>query len=403
MHRTALVAVLAAPLCLACGSSSGEAPARPGPSDGTGGATASTPSGGAGGASTTTHAGGAASSGGAGGATTGGHGGEASGGTGGAIASGGAGGAAACTEAVPGPPQAAPYAFTLAGQSAWSHDDGFPGGFFHTFDALKVAGPSDTPRKVHVFLPRDYSPCGDAYPVVYMNDGNTTFWPGGIGNKTWDVATSLGELWAAGAIPKLLVVAIEPLDREAEYTHTAWAPGHDCCGVEGYTAYVADAVKAFVDTAYHTRKDAKATAIVGSSHGGLAAFHMASRRPDVFGMAGCLSSSFWAGLDGIQGGDYGGGPLATSLLVQTLKGTLGGSPRPRLWIDWGLVRTGGFHNDTIEAYATTRGEEMVALLKGTYGYADPGELRSMADPIGEHDEVSWGRRFPLVMKAFFGP
>lgn len=310
----------------------------------------------------------------------------------------------ACTATIPGPPQASSYPFTLGGQSAWSHDDGFAAGWFHTYDGLQVAGPNDAPRKVHVFLPRDYDPCGDGYPVLYFNDGNTTFWPGGIGNKTWDVATSLGQLWAEDAIPKVLVVAIEPIDREREYTHTAWADGHDCCGVAQYTGYVADYVKPFIDANYRTKADRASTVIIGSSHGGLAAFYMANTRPDVFGKAGCLSSSFWAGLDGIQGGTFPGGPLASSLLIEDVKATIqSASLRPRLWLDWGLVRDGQFQNDVIENAATARGQEMVQLLEGTYGYQEGHELFWDADPMGQHDEISWGRRFPMVVKALFGP
>ena len=213
------------------------------------------------------------------------------------------------------------------------------------------------------------------------------------------------QLYAAGAVPHVIVVAIVPLDREHEYTHTDWEPGHACCGVEEYTGYVADHVKAFIDASYHTQPGRGSTAIIGSSHGGLAAFYMALRRPDVFGKAGCLSSSFWAGLDPVQGGTYSGGPLSTSLLITDVKAGLqapAGS-RPRLWIDWGLVRTGGFQNSGIEAAATTRGKEMVALLPGAYGFGVNSELFSYEDPLGEHDEISWGRRFPLVMKALFGP
>lgn len=319
------------------------------------------------------------------------------------VSSSGTGGAPVCNLPIPGPPGPASYPFTLGGQSAWSHDDGFSAGWFHTYDGLQVAGPGDMPRQVHVFLPRDYDPCGPGYPVVYMNDGNTTFWKGGIGDKTWDVATTMGQLYAAQAVPEVIVVAIVPLDREREYTHTDWEPGHDCCGVEQYTGYVADHVKAFIDDNYRTRPGPETTAIIGSSHGGLASFYMANRRPDVFGKAGCLSSSFWAGLDPVQGGTYSGGPLSTSLLIgDVAAGLTDAAARPRLWIDWGLVRTGGSQNSGIEAAATTRGHEMVGLLEGTYGYAEDDDVFWYEDPLGEHDEISWGRRFPLVMKALFG-
>jgi len=289
----------------------------------------------------------------------------------------------------------------LGGQTAWSHDDGFPAGWFHTYDALDVGGPADLPHKVHVLLPRDYDACGPGYPVVYMNDGDTSFWPGGAGNKTWDVAGGLAGLYQAGTIGPVIVVAIVPNDCGYEYSHTPGQPDAACCGVEQYAAYVADHVRGFFDEHYNTRVDRNSTAIMGSSRGGLAAFYLANRRPEVFGRAGCLSSSLWFGLDPIHGGDFPGGPLASSVLVQTLAGVLADPRvRPRLWIDWGLVRTGGYHNAGIEAAATERGVEMVALLTDTYGYqAD--ELHWFEDPIGEHDENSWARRFPDVMTALF--
>jgi enterochelin esterase-like enzyme len=41
--------------------------------------------------------------------------------------------------------------------------------------------------------------------------------------------------------------------------------------------------------------------IIGSSHGGLAAFHMALSHPTIFGIAICMSPSFWAGIDSLIG------------------------------------------------------------------------------------------------------
>lgn len=339
--------------------------------------------------------------------TSGGKGGSGTGGDESSGGSGGAGGATAsggdCTPSGFGP-QAQPYPVEIGGQLAWVHDDGFTSGYFHTFDQLGVGGPGDIPRKVHVLLPPDYESTCARYPVVYMNDGDTTFWPGGIGNKSWSVAQGLEGLYATGAIEEVIVVAVVAIDREAEYTHTEWAPGHTCCGAAGYADYLGDKVKGFVDATYRTDAAANRTAIVGSSHGGLAAFLVAGLRPDRFGMAGCLSSSFWAGLDPIHGGAYGGGALAGSKLLDMTKGTLSSAAlRPHLWIDWGLVRTGGFHNAVIEAAATDRGKEMVALLQQSYGYVDGADLHWMEDPSGEHDEISWSERFPAVMKAFFSP
>lgn len=316
--------------------------------------------------------------------------------------SGGAGGSGPCTATLLGGPEASPYPFTIGGQMAWSHDDGVAAGYFHTFDALDVGG--SAPHKVHVFLPRDYGPCDAGYPVIYFNDGGTTFWPGGAANESWDVPQSLGLLWDANAVPKVIVVAVEPNDRNYEYSHVDGDPGTACCGADQYTAYLADHVKAFIDTNYRTSPGRTSTAIIGSSRGGLAAFYVATRRPDVFGKAGCLSSSFWLGLDPVYGGTYPGGPLSAAPIVTGAQSTLmNPAVRPRLWIDWGLVRTGGFANAVIEEAATQRGKEMVALLQGTYGYTVQSDLFWEEDPMGAHDEISWARRFPEVMKALFSP
>ncbi|MEZ4295520.1 MAG: alpha/beta hydrolase-fold protein [Polyangiaceae bacterium] len=330
--------------------------------------------------------------------------GTANGGAGG-FGGGGAAGQAGTTEPcepVEFAPKPEAYPVDIAGQTAWVHDEGFSSGYFHTYDALTLAGADDRPRKVHVFLPRDYPESCDRYPAIYMNDGETTFWPGGPGNKSWNVAQGLESLYSEGAIGPVIVVAIHAIDRNVEYSHTEWAPDTECCGVEKYADYVADAVKGFVDANYRTAPEAEKTAIVGSSRGGLCAFVLASLRPDSFRMAGCLSPSFWLGLEPAWGGDYSG-ELATSKLLDMTKGTLSDpAQRPALWIDWGLVFTGGFHNEVIEKNAADYGQQMVDLLQSDYGYSVGQGLSWMEDPMGEHDEVSWARRFPLVMKAFYG-
>ncbi|MEZ4308175.1 MAG: hypothetical protein R3F14_09040 [Polyangiaceae bacterium] len=235
-----------------------------------------------------------------------------------------------------------------------------------------------------------------------MNDGETTFWPGGPGNKSWNVAQGLESLYSERAIGPVIVVAIHAIDRNVEYSHTEWAPdtgvlrGGEICGLRGGRG---EGVRG--------RELSHGAGGRGDSHRrlfarGLCAFVLANLRPDSFRMAGCLSPSFWLGLEPAWGGDYSG-ELATSKLLDMTKGTLSDpAQRPALWIDWGLVFTGGFHNEVIEKNAADYGQQMVDLLQSDYGYSVGQGLSWMEDPMGEHDEVSWARRFPLVMKAFYG-
>jgi enterochelin esterase-like enzyme len=57
---------------------------------------------------------------------------------------------------------------------------------------------------------------------------------------------------------------------------------------------------------------------IGSSHGGLAAFHMALSHPAIYGIAICMSPSFWAGIDWLIGSSLTNRfySLETSNLIQ---------------------------------------------------------------------------------------
>jgi hypothetical protein len=59
--------------------------------------------------------------------------------------------------------------------------------------------------------------------------------------------------------------------------------------------------------------------------------------------------------------------LRDSQLLEAVKETLAAtSRRPKLYLDWGLVRTGGLHNESIEERSTARGREMIKLLQQEY-------------------------------------
>lgn len=287
------------------------------------------------------------------------------------------------------------HAISLGGHTVHEHDDGDAAGFFHTYDEL-VACPGATPRKVHLLLPRDYASNTRAYPVVYMNDGHTAFWAGGATSQSWRAQGALSSMQAAGLIPPLIVIAVHPIDRESEYT-----PQQEGGGAATYGSYLASCLKPFIDGVYRTRPEREHTAIIGSSRGGLSAFYTATRHPEVFGFAGCLSPSFWAVLDDKSDPLPSKEHLVDSRLVSDVQTLLSDRRRrPRLWIDWGLRRDGGDQNAIIEALATARGREMVDILTQSAYRAD--EAFAYESPTGGHDEASWAARFPSVVAWFAG-
>jgi hypothetical protein len=301
----------------------------------------------------------------------------------------------------------------VGGQRAWLHDGGFrtpAGSLFHTFDHLDV-GAGLPPRKVHVRLPASASDPRRRFRVVVMHDGDTSFWPGGAFHQCWRVEEALARL--GDLAEDLIVVAVHPHDRNAEYTHVDWSGGRRPWGKAGlYTRYLARHLVPFIDTNYPTIPTPDARAVVGSSHGGLVSFFAATRHPDVFGFAGAMSPSFFSG---IEPPPYGPGeaPLRSAPIVSEVWPVLTSSSRPRVWIDWGLVRHGGDHNAVVEHLAAKRGQEMARLLADHAGYVwhdvTTGEqlradatLWTLCDERGAHDERSWGARLPWVLQAFMG-
>lgn len=299
------------------------------------------------------------------------------------------------------------------GQRGWAHDEGHAHHRFHTWDALDV-GSRFGPRKVHVLLPREIDDPGRRFPTLYLHDGDAVFWPGGAVGKSWNVPGTLEGLRAAGRVEPLIVVAVHPVARDAEYTHVDWAHGARPFGrLPEHAAYLAHEVKGFIDAHYPTLPEARHTAVAGSSHGGLAAFYTAMVHPDAFGKAAAISPSFFSGLDSLRHGARAAS-LADSALLRAAVATLSRrESRPVLWMSWGMKRTGGEHNSVVESLAAKRGAEMTALLRDRYGYqvqAFDGEspvalgadLFTWVDQVGGHDEEAWAWHLRLVLLAFYG-
>jgi DNA-directed RNA polymerase len=94
--------------------------------------------------------------------------------------------------------------------------------------------------------------------------------------------------------------------------------------------------------------------------------------------------------------------ITTTEFISTLQSTLKDPYiRPKLWIDWGLNRSGGLHNSIIERLTTKRSQELVELLIDKYYYQENEEIFIFQDENGGHDEEAWSNRFGYLMQAFY--
>ena len=202
------------------------------------------------------------------------------------------------------------------------------------------------------------------YPVLYMHDGNNLFFPAEafMGND-WNVEGTMDRLDSMNIIDKVIVVGIYPRDRMNEYTK----PGY-----ETYGRFVADELKPEVDAKLRTLPSPDRTAVMGSSLGGVVSLYLAWQRPDAFGKAACLSSTF----------DYRD-DLFERIASEPKRGV-------ELYID------SGWPQDNYEV-----GRSMRDLLVRR-GYEFGNDLLYFAFPDALHNESSWASRSHIPFQFFFG-
>ncbi|HMG55396.1 MAG TPA: alpha/beta hydrolase-fold protein [Kofleriaceae bacterium] len=230
-------------------------------------------------------------------------------------------------------------------------------------------------RTLMVYLPPSYNENPlKRYPVLYMHDGQNLFDAATSAfGVEWRVDENINALVGSGKMDEVIVVgAYNNANRIWEYT--------PCCdatygggGADSYERFLIDTVKPLIDQSFRTLPGAAATAIMGSSLGGLLSFYIARRNPAVFGHAGCMSSSFWWN--------------DQALTLQVEQSTA--HVPVAFYID------AGTSNDGLPE--TTRMDS--ALLAD--GYAQGADLDFVTAQGGSHNEASWAARVATPLQWMF--
>ena len=140
---------------------------------------------------------------------------------------------------------------------------------------------------------RVYTPAGlgaeaKKLPVLYVTDGSD-YWREEMGS----FVVVLDNLYAAGEIQPILVVFVDPWDREAGVNRREQelvpSPGGEC----SFCEFLVKELIPTIDGAYPTDRSAAGRAILGTSLGGLHAIFMGLTYGEVFGRIGIHSPAFW--------------------------------------------------------------------------------------------------------------
>jgi len=223
-------------------------------------------------------------------------------------------------------------------------------------------------RDFFVWLPPNYSKeTHKKYPVLYMHDGQNLIDPKtSYTGKDWRVDETVTRLIKEHKITEIIVVGINNTEnRLEEYS--------DSDKGNKYLKFLVEELKPFIDTKYRTLRDKHNTAIIGSSMGGLISFIAAWKYPEVFSMAGCMSSSFY---------------YNDEKIFKTIEAYDGAKKQIKFYIDHG--------EDGL-----LRGQKMFCKLT-QLGYVIGTDIDYFYARGAEHNESEWAKRLERPLRFFFG-
>jgi enterochelin esterase-like enzyme len=255
------------------------------------------------------------------------------------------------------------------------------------------------PRNVHVWLPEGYS-AEMTYPVLYMHDGHMLFDPTNTWNKQeWGVDEVASELIKNGDVRPFIVVGIDSLDdtRYLEYfPQKAQAYAKKSAETipeafleiefmaDNYLQFLVKELKPFIKENYSVSADAKDTALMGSSMGGLISMYALSEYPEEFGMAACISTHFPGWVPEQSSG------IGAAILLY-MNDSLPNAGNHKIYYDHGTEELDSYY----EPYQLQ--VDQIMRLKG---YSESNWLTFRDEGAG-HNEASWNKRLHLPMKFLF--
>ncbi len=157
--------------------------------------------------------------------------------------------------------------------------------------------PGHEDRTIHLYLPDDYDNSQERYPVVYMFDGHNLFFDhDATYGRAWRLADFLDQ-WHK----KMIIVGLECSHHGHERLSEFFPFNFSERGIGKITGrgietmdWFTQTLKPYIDAHYRTWPHREATAIAGSSMGGIMALFTVLRHNDVFSKSAAVSPEFFS-------------------------------------------------------------------------------------------------------------
>lgn len=264
-------------------------------------------------------------------------------------------------------------------------------------------------RTVDVWLPDGYADDQRRYAVLYMHDGQMLFdakvtW----NHQEWQVDEVASTLIASGELRPFIVVGVhnggdarhseyfpqKPFEslskaqQEALYALSRnQAPMYArTIDSDDYLRFLVQELKPYVDAHYRVDPSPQATAVMGSSMGGLISMYALLEHPEVFGAAACLSTH-WPGIFTLEDN-----PVPQAFLDYLDAHLPAPAAGRRIYFDHG---TG-----TLDAMYPPLQAKVDALMRAK-GYAEP-QWVTRVYPGADHSEQAWAARLATPLRFLWG-
>ncbi len=243
--------------------------------------------------------------------------------------------------------------------------------------------PKGKNRPLHVYLPASYAGSNAHYPVMYFFDGHNLFSDSDATyGKCWGLKEFL-DRWDRELILVGMECGHEGNERLSEYlpypaNKTSWFGRFAPMG-DATLLWLLNEVKPFIDATYRTLPLREATAIGGSSMGGLMSIYAAVHYNAWFSKAACVSSAIGFCMR----------PLLRDMKEHPL------SPDTRMFLSWGTGEAYGIQDPTVEDRSSkTYGWNKKVADKAS---ASGAEVRMYCQVGGHHCEADWEKQVPLFL------
>ena len=242
-------------------------------------------------------------------------------------------------------------------------------------DRIQIpALPTKKPRRLYVYLPRDYEQSEQRYPVCYMFDGHNIFYNShATYGKSWGMKQYLER-----SRQQMIVVAVEcnheGFRRISEYSPFDFRAPKPISDVKGQGQITMDwlttELKPEIDAAFRTLPDREHTMIAGSSMGGLMALYATVAYNAYFSRGAALSPSLWVDPKGVK---------ALIRSHPLMKPT-------RIYLDVGTREREGRIGPLAFLFETAKRLTRAGA-----------EVSANVIPGAEHNEAAWEKRIPQFM------